>query len=369
MDAETIRAILDNAADPYKVLGVQPQAKTATIRRSYYKLSLHLHPDKNPQYPLAKEAFIAVTRAYEILSDDLRRSAFDKYGLRGLEVLEHNNGQLPSLTDVIMNLLRFLFTKIVERAASRALCPELVVKVFPSREPTDPHAFAHRNEAERRQCRRELWRYLRRVLFAAVLVTSVWWLGAMYMRQPVAKAMPPPSTDYDLLLAHSPYTQSLPTYQPEPIVTRLSLSCLAQSFRTAQSRDAGGLSTVLRWFLQCQPQADDVMATVLRYGGSEEAGQAAGVAYLTSRCADEASLHWASLERFKPTAKLTRQGRVPVPANLTQSAKRKYPRRYWWPKFTETFSVSQESELFVPTSVCTRLWQLLTPTNQERSST
>mmetsp|Transcript_9059 Transcript_9059/g.6804 ORF Transcript_9059/g.6804 Transcript_9059/m.6804 type:complete len:115 (+) Transcript_9059:135-479(+) len=44
--------------DPFQILGVEPDADTATIKRAYRKLSLLKHPDKNPDDPLAISEFI-----------------------------------------------------------------------------------------------------------------------------------------------------------------------------------------------------------------------------------------------------------------------------------------------------------------------
>lgn len=44
--------------DPYQILGVEPGADQATIKRTYRKLSLSKHPDKNPDDPLAVQEFI-----------------------------------------------------------------------------------------------------------------------------------------------------------------------------------------------------------------------------------------------------------------------------------------------------------------------
>jgi DnaJ-class molecular chaperone len=63
---------------PYDVLGVSPQASSADIKKAYRKLAKLHHPDQNPNNPKAQETFSALSVAYEILSDDTKRTAFDR---------------------------------------------------------------------------------------------------------------------------------------------------------------------------------------------------------------------------------------------------------------------------------------------------
>lgn len=66
------------AENCYDVLGVQRAATTAEVRRAYRRLSLELHPDKNPSAE-AKERFLAVSTAHDVLSDDALRAEYDYY--------------------------------------------------------------------------------------------------------------------------------------------------------------------------------------------------------------------------------------------------------------------------------------------------
>jgi translocation protein SEC63 len=52
--------------DPYQILGVEPGADAATIKKTYRRLSLQKHPDKNPDDPLAVSEFIQITKAYTV---------------------------------------------------------------------------------------------------------------------------------------------------------------------------------------------------------------------------------------------------------------------------------------------------------------
>lgn len=70
------------ARDPYEVLGVQRSATTAQIREAHRKLAKKLHPDLN-KAPEAAAKFKEVQEAYDLLSDDDKRTKFDQYGAAG----------------------------------------------------------------------------------------------------------------------------------------------------------------------------------------------------------------------------------------------------------------------------------------------
>ncbi|NXT79953.1 DNJB8 protein, partial [Zapornia atra] len=65
--------------DYYKVLGLQRSASQDDVKKSYRKLALKWHPDKNPSNKEeAEEKFKAVAEAYEVLSDPQKRSLYDR---------------------------------------------------------------------------------------------------------------------------------------------------------------------------------------------------------------------------------------------------------------------------------------------------
>jgi len=65
--------------DPYKLLGVAKDATQQDIKKSYYQLAKKYHPDQNKD-PKAREKFVEIQHAYEILSDANKRAQFDQYG-------------------------------------------------------------------------------------------------------------------------------------------------------------------------------------------------------------------------------------------------------------------------------------------------
>jgi len=75
----------DNKRDYYEVLGVQKGATGEDIKKAYRKLALKYHPDRNPDNKEAEEKFKEAAEAYEILSDDEKRSRYDQFGFAGVD--------------------------------------------------------------------------------------------------------------------------------------------------------------------------------------------------------------------------------------------------------------------------------------------
>ncbi len=71
--------------DYYEVLGIQKGAAKDDIKKAYRKLAIQYHPDKNPGNKEAEEKFKEATEAYEVLSDDQKKSAYDQFGFAGVE--------------------------------------------------------------------------------------------------------------------------------------------------------------------------------------------------------------------------------------------------------------------------------------------
>src|SRR5712692_4357677 len=66
--------------DLYRVLGVERSASADEIRRAYRRLARRHHPDVNPGNKEAGEKFKEITAAYEVLSDEKKRKAYDEFG-------------------------------------------------------------------------------------------------------------------------------------------------------------------------------------------------------------------------------------------------------------------------------------------------
>ncbi|MBX9852822.1 MAG: DnaJ domain-containing protein [Cytophagaceae bacterium] len=68
------------AKDYYKVLGVTKNASQEEIKKSYRKLAVKYHPDKNAGNKNAEEKFKELNEAYEVLSDPDKRKKYDRFG-------------------------------------------------------------------------------------------------------------------------------------------------------------------------------------------------------------------------------------------------------------------------------------------------
>ena len=71
--------------DYYDVLGLPKNAPEEDIKKSYRKLAMKFHPDRNPDDKAAEEKFKEAKEAYEMLSDASKREAYDRFGHAGVD--------------------------------------------------------------------------------------------------------------------------------------------------------------------------------------------------------------------------------------------------------------------------------------------
>ncbi|VAH14765.1 unnamed protein product [Triticum turgidum subsp. durum] len=76
----------------YDVLQVPKGASEDQIKRSYRKLALKYHPDKNPDNEEATKRFAEINNAYEVLTDQEKRKIYDRYGEEGLKQFQGGRG-------------------------------------------------------------------------------------------------------------------------------------------------------------------------------------------------------------------------------------------------------------------------------------
>jgi molecular chaperone DnaJ len=83
-----------NKRDYYDVLGVSKTASNDDIKRAFRKLAMQYHPDRN-KAPDAEAKFKEINEAYEVLSDQQKRSTYDQYGHEGLNQNGFSGGANP----------------------------------------------------------------------------------------------------------------------------------------------------------------------------------------------------------------------------------------------------------------------------------
>ena len=73
----------------YDLLGLEKSASEKDIKKSYKKLALKHHPDRNPNNKEeAEKKFKDISRAYSVLSDKTKRQQYDQFGEEGLRQFE-----------------------------------------------------------------------------------------------------------------------------------------------------------------------------------------------------------------------------------------------------------------------------------------
>ena len=71
--------------DYYDVLGVSRGASKDELKRAYRKLAMQYHPDRNPGDAEAEQNFKELNEAYDVLKDDDKKAAYDRFGHAAFE--------------------------------------------------------------------------------------------------------------------------------------------------------------------------------------------------------------------------------------------------------------------------------------------
>src|SRR6266851_779608 len=100
--------------DYYEILGITKSASADEIKKSYRKVAMQYHPDRNPGDKAAEEKFKEAAEAYAILADAEKRSLYDRFGHAGVKTAPGGAGFDPSifsefgdLGDILGNMFGF----------------------------------------------------------------------------------------------------------------------------------------------------------------------------------------------------------------------------------------------------------------------
>ncbi len=93
--------------DYYEVLGLAREATVDDIKKSYRRLAVKYHPDKNPDDAEAEEKFKEAAEAYGVLSDDEKRARYDRYGHQGVGGGGFDPNQFADFGDILGDLFGF----------------------------------------------------------------------------------------------------------------------------------------------------------------------------------------------------------------------------------------------------------------------
>src|ERR1700731_1425906 len=72
--------------DFYETLGVSKSADAEQLKRAYRKLAMQYHPDRNSGDKAAEQKFKDISEAYDVLKDDQKRAAYDRFGHAAFEI-------------------------------------------------------------------------------------------------------------------------------------------------------------------------------------------------------------------------------------------------------------------------------------------
>lgn len=90
--------------DYYQVLGADRTASQAELKKAYHKLAMQYHPDRNPGDKEAEKKFKEINEAYDVLKDEQKRAAYDRFGHSAFEGGGQQgysqNGFHPDINDI-----------------------------------------------------------------------------------------------------------------------------------------------------------------------------------------------------------------------------------------------------------------------------
>ena len=96
--------------DYYKQLNIDKNASDAEIKKSYRRLAMKYHPDRNKDTSeSAEKKFKQIKEAYEILADPKKRAAYDQFGHAGVDPSMGGGGGAESFSDIFGDVFGDIF--------------------------------------------------------------------------------------------------------------------------------------------------------------------------------------------------------------------------------------------------------------------
>jgi molecular chaperone DnaJ len=89
--------------DYYEILGVSKSSSADEIKKSYRKVAMQFHPDRNPGDKEAEEKFKEAAEAYEVLSDQDKRAQYDRFGHAGVNGRGGGGAHGMNMDDIFSN--------------------------------------------------------------------------------------------------------------------------------------------------------------------------------------------------------------------------------------------------------------------------
>src|SRR5476651_2016240 len=71
--------------DYYETLGVRRDADADALKKAFRSLAMKYHPDRNPDDDGAEQRFKEINEAYDVLKDEQKRAAYDRFGHAAFE--------------------------------------------------------------------------------------------------------------------------------------------------------------------------------------------------------------------------------------------------------------------------------------------
>jgi molecular chaperone DnaJ len=92
--------------DYYEILGVEKDCSQGDIKKAYRNLALKYHPDRNPGDDEAESKFKEINEAHAVLSDEGKRSSYDRFGVRD-PGSRQSSGYYPDIEDILNSFRGF----------------------------------------------------------------------------------------------------------------------------------------------------------------------------------------------------------------------------------------------------------------------